>query len=148
MSKINKTSFAALLLVMLTSAIPSHSQTIEELTDAARKKRLSELQKSTNPQMPVASMFVGANTVSRDLVLLAIYGVGESLVCELSDEGTTAKYRVGDKLPSGWIVGSIQKRTVTLKHGKQSKVLSFWAPTEIDRLSMPLNTNTPLPMGR
>lgn len=148
MLKIKSASFAATIILMFASAIPAQAQTIDDLTDAARQKRMNELTKSINPQSNTTT-----NVASRELVLLAIYGIEKSLVCELSEDGITAKYRVGDKLPSGWTVATIQQRTVTLKNGKSTKNLSFWSPTEIDHSNMPLNVTspsgmTPFPTGR
>lgn len=51
-------------------------------------------------------------------VLVAIYGVGGLLVTELADSGFEAKYREGDRTPSGWTVSRIDKRLVVMTRPK------------------------------
>lgn len=63
-------------------------------------------------------------------VLIAIYGVGGRLVTELADSGFEAKYREGDRTPSGWTVSRIEKRLVAMtrpqaKGGIQTVSLPF-----------------------
>ena len=80
--------------------------------------------------------------------LLAIYGVGGSLIAELSEGGNEGKYREGDKTAGGWTVGRIDKRNVDVtRHstgkGKKSKsetvVLAFGTKVEVPKepLSIP-----------
>lgn len=55
--------------------------------------------------------------------LIAIYGVGGSLIAELSDGGREGKYREGDKTPGGWTVSRIDRRNVDVTRpgrGQQS----------------------------
>lgn len=55
--------------------------------------------------------------------LIAIYGVGGSLIAELSDEGREGRYREGDKTPGGWTVSRIDRRNVDVTRpgrGKES----------------------------
>jgi type IV pilus biogenesis protein PilP len=47
-------------------------------------------------------------------VLVAIYGMGGALMTELADSGFEAKYRLGDRTPSGWTVSRIDKRLVAV----------------------------------
>lgn len=144
-----------------------HAQTIQELTDAARMKKLMELRgHNTAPsqQMPTGMPFPGGamppqaaqaptnpaptetpkKTSHADLYLLSIYGIGDRLIAEIADDGTAAKYRVGDVTPGGWTVASIQKRQVVLrKNGKRkkggaTKTLSFWEKIDED---LPASTN-------
>lgn len=138
----SKTNFAKIIAyLVLLACVPAHAQTIDELTEAARKKKMAELHKASfsntneiNLGIPTPVPSVKSNN-HRDLMMLSIYGVGKDLVTEIVDEGTVGKYTVGDKTPSGWTVASIGKRSVTLKKASKGKetetrTLSFWAPVD------------------
>lgn len=120
------------------------AQTIDELTDLNRQAMLADarakLEKKKDaptapgstagqpmpPGLPtpaVSSTNNGAvkrSTTEKKVdhsappVLVAIYGVGGVLMTELSDSGIEAKYRVGDRTPSGWTVSRIEKRLVSV----------------------------------
>lgn len=142
---------AALLCLFFIQAISVKAQTIDELTSAARAKKFNEL-KTANASAPANAASTSNATgiipafensaaskkgnIYTDLYLLSIYGIGTQLIAEMADEGMQAKYKVGDKTPSGWTVTAIHPRSVELKklgkHGKAaaSKTLSFWVPVE------------------
>ena len=63
-------------------------------------------------------------------LLLAIYGVGDRLIAELSDNGFQARYREGGQTPGGWIVSKIQPRNVDLKKplGKSGRFATLALP--------------------
>jgi type IV pilus biogenesis protein PilP len=74
--------------------------------------------------------------------LMAIYGVGGSLIAELSESGSEGKYREGDKTPGGWTVSRIDKRNVDVtrqgtgkrKGAKFQKVaLAFGTKVEVPK---------------
>lgn len=117
------------------------AQTIDELTDLNRQVMLADAKaklekKKDAPAAPVSAIGQamppvtampsvdvaagGKHTVpvkkiehSAPLpVLVAIYGVGGVLMTELADSGFEAKYRAGDRTPSGWTVSRIDKRLV------------------------------------
>jgi len=80
--------------------------------------------------------------------LMAIYGVGGSLIAELSESGSEGKYREGDKTPGGWTVSRIDRRNVDVTRktpgkrnaGKFEKVaLAFGTKVEVPKepLSIP-----------
>lgn len=53
--------------------------------------------------------------------LMAIYGVGNSLIAELSENGNEGKYKEGDKTPGGWTVARIDKRNVDVTRQSSGK---------------------------
>lgn len=59
--------------------------------------------------------------------LMAIYGVGSSLIAELSENGNEGKYKEGDRTPGGWTVARIDKRNVdvTRKSSGKRKAAKF-----------------------
>jgi type IV pilus biogenesis protein PilP len=79
--------------------------------------------------MPTASNSPGQSTPSakrsdrpsRVPGLVAIYGIGGALITELSDGGFEAKYRQGDRTPTGWTVSRIESRLVSITRPKKGK---------------------------
>lgn len=164
MSASKKVLAAALLAVCGVAA----AQTIDELTDLNRQAMLADarakLEKKSDaptaggsavgqpkpPGLPIPAVSsTDSGAVKRSPtakrvdhsappVLVAIYGVGGVLLTELSDSGFEAKYRVGDRTPSGWTVSKIEKRLVSVTRpqkgsGFQTASLPFGVKLEEPR---------------
>lgn len=73
--------------------------------------------------------------------LIAIYGVGTRLIAELGEGGFEAKYREGDKTPSGWTIARIDKRNVDLTRPNRAKGKA----SKVERVSLPFGTKAEIP---
>lgn len=135
------------------------AQTIDELSDLNRQAMLAEarakLEKKKEapaaapggPFAPASVPSVGSTVAPPAVVssrppaqrrsekspapgLVAIYGVGGSLITELTDSGFESKYREGGRTPSGWTVSKIERRQVTMTRpqGKGSGIESVTVP--------------------
>lgn len=152
--------YANKLLVTLMTLVCGivNAQTIDEISDLNRKTALAEAQakftstftktsESKSLDAPFASGVIvpaispmspsstpGIAVLKRNAndrpELMAIYGIGNNLVTELSEGGFEAKYKEGGKTPSGWIVSKIEKRNVDLKKqiGKSKKFATVSLP--------------------
>lgn len=77
----------------------------------------------------------------RPPTLIAIYGVGHSLIAELSEGGFEAKYREGDKTPAGWTIARIEKRNVDITRPGRAKGKA----SKVERISLPFGTKAEIP---
>jgi len=91
--------------------------------------------------MPAWTPIVQQPSGKRPPTLMAIYGVGRSLIAELSESGFEAKYREGDKTPAGWTVTRIEKRNVEITRPGRSKGKA----SKVERISLPFGTKAEIP---
>lgn len=158
----NLISCFALFACLAPQVAMVNAQTIQELTDAARARKLNELKKDSGAPAPVPTAGTTPlpqskkSNMATGVELLSIYGIGSNLVAEIADEDTSAKYQVGGVTPSGWTVVNINKQSVDLiKTGKNKKTgakktLRFWKLVE-DGSQTASNSNSysafPAPAG-
>lgn len=162
MLRIKTRSLCVALLATICAAGFANAQTIDELTQAARMKKMEELTKSNLPNVNGINADIqplppsSKRTIDEAVVLLSISGVGSNLVAELASDGVAAKYKTGDVTNSKWKVVSINSFSVKIsKAGEKSKTLTFWQPFNEDASqnnpsnSVPFSArmNAPYPPG-
>jgi type IV pilus biogenesis protein PilP len=91
--------------------------------------------------MPAWTPIVQKANSKRPPTLMAIYGVGHSLIAELSEGGFEAKYREGDKTPAGWTIARIEKRNVDITRPGRSKGKA----SKVERISLAFGTKIEVP---
>jgi len=174
----NKFAGAGAAALSLLCAL-AQAQTVDELSDLNRQAMLAEakaklvkkpdsLQSGGQLATPPGAL-AGSATASPETqpvnrrtlaakapdapppVLVAIYGIGNSMVTELADGGMEAKYREGGKTPSGWTVTKIEKRLVTLARpgakGKDPVKASLPFGIKLDEVETKRSEATMTPTG-